>query len=75
MMDTALQQRVSTALRKNPWLFGSAFDFKMEERNRIILQGTVTSYFMKQIAQETLQTIEGIVEIQNEVFVSEKNQN
>ncbi|MDO5581529.1 MAG: BON domain-containing protein [Planctomycetia bacterium] len=72
MMDAALQQRVLTALRKSPWLFGSIFDFKMEERDRIILQGTVASYFLKQVAQETLRTIEGIPEIQNEVCVMKK---
>ncbi|MDO4585746.1 MAG: BON domain-containing protein [Planctomycetia bacterium] len=67
-MDTVLKNRVTNALGKNPYLMGSSLEFKTE-RGQIILEGSVPSFFQKQMAQETLRFIDGITEIKNELKV------
>jgi len=43
---------------------------RLEARQgRIILRGTVASYYQKQMAQETLRKIDGVEEIENHLQV------
>jgi len=67
-MESALFGRVASALRKNPYLDHSKFSHEIHE-DRVILKGTVPSYFEKQMAQESLRPIQEIREIVNDLEV------
>jgi osmotically-inducible protein OsmY len=64
MVDTALESRVLTALKKNPHLPGRQFNCETAE-GKVVLRGVVGTYYQKQMAQETLRTIEGVHQIEN----------
>ena len=67
-MESVLFGRVTSALRKNPYLDFSTLSHEINE-GRVVLKGTVSSYFEKQMVQESLRPIEGICEIVNELEV------
>ena len=67
-----LNARVSTALETSPYLVKNNYSFETEE-DRVILKGTVGSFYQKQMAQEVLRNIEGIREIQNQLQVNWMN--
>lgn len=64
MADTALEGRVMNALARNPFLPGRKVHFETQQ-GKIVLRGVVGSYYQKQMAQETLRSIEGVHEIEN----------
>ncbi len=64
-----LDDRVLTALERNPYLTRRNLRFETEQ-GRVTLRGVVTSYFQKQMAQEALRNVEGVAEIANELEVS-----
>jgi osmotically-inducible protein OsmY len=64
-----LENRVDTAISRNPHLAG--LTLRIEARaGRIVLRGTVGSFYQKQVAQEAVRTIEGVDEIENQLEVS-----
>jgi osmotically-inducible protein OsmY len=67
-MDMALMGRVTSALRKNPYLDFPSIFYEANEGS-VVLRGVVPSYFEKQMAQESLRSVEGIHEILNELEV------
>jgi hypothetical protein len=64
-----LEDRVLTALTRNPYLPGRTLRFEAAE-GRVTLRGVVGTYFQKQMAQEALRHVAGIEEIANELEVS-----
>jgi osmotically-inducible protein OsmY len=65
MADTALEGRVMSALAKNPYLPpGRQVQFEALQ-GKVVLRGVVGSYYQKQMAQETLRSIEGVHQIEN----------
>ena len=66
--DIPLDDRVLTALKGNPYLFGRTLRFETEQ-GRVTLKGVVRSYFQKQMAQEALRHVDGVHEIHNELEV------
>jgi hypothetical protein len=60
---------VQSAITGNPYLAGRTLRFEAEA-GRVVLQGTVSTYFQKQMAQEALRRIDGIREIENQLEVS-----
>jgi len=68
MVETRLNDRVLSALARNPYLAGRQLRFETDH-GRITLQGVVRSYFQKQMAQEAIRRIDGIQEIHNELEV------
>ncbi len=66
---TLLHEQVLTALRENPHLRGRSLRFETHER-RVTLRGQVTSWYQKQMAQETLLRLDGIDEVDNHLEVS-----
>lgn len=71
-MQTAtatLDHRVSHALKESPYLVRRKLRFETAG-GRVILHGTVNSYFQKQMAQEALRSVEGVAEIHNELEVA-----
>ncbi len=68
MIDIALDDRVMSALDSNPYLSRRKLRFETQE-GRVILRGEVSTFFQKQMAQESLKQIEGVDEISNELEV------
>jgi osmotically-inducible protein OsmY len=64
-----LADMVHSAIAGNPYLAGRKLRFEAEE-GRVVLQGTVSTYFQKQMAQEALRRIDGVREIENQLEVS-----
>jgi osmotically-inducible protein OsmY len=64
-----LNDRVSTALERNPYLANRKLRFETQQ-GRVTLRGVVNTYFQKQMAQESLRHIEGVAEIANELEVA-----
>lgn len=67
-MDSVLNGQVTSALQKNPYLDFSSLKCETRE-GCVVLTGHVPSYYEKQMAQESLRSIEGIYEIFNELEV------
>lgn len=62
--DSTLAARIDQAIQTNPYVNGRTFRFETEG-NRVVLQGSVKSFFQKQMAQELLRNVEGVEEIDN----------
>jgi len=68
-IESPLNDKVLTALTRNPYLSGRKLRFEAEE-GRVTLRGVVQSFFQKQMAQEALRHVDGVHEIQNELEVT-----
>jgi osmotically-inducible protein OsmY len=64
-----LAEQVSSAIESNPYLLGRKLRFETEA-GKVVLQGTVSTYFQKQMAQEALRRIAGVQQIDNRLEVS-----
>jgi len=69
MIEIPLDDRVLTALERNPYLARRSLRFETLE-GRVTLRGVVRSYFQKQMAQEALRHVDGVQEIANELEVA-----
>ncbi|MCC7084665.1 MAG: BON domain-containing protein [Pirellulales bacterium] len=63
-----LDQRVSTALKTNPYVSSRNLRFETSE-GRVRLHGRVSSWYQKQMAQELLMRMEGIEMVENNLEV------
>lgn len=68
VLDATLAQRVEVAVQSNPYLAGKTLRIETES-GRVVLHGTVRSYFQKQMAQESLRRIDGVQGIENRLIV------
>ena len=68
-MYMPLDDKVFTALERNPHLHGRKLCFETE-RGRVTLRGQVRSYYQKQMAQEAIRHLDGVDEIYNELEVN-----
>jgi BON domain len=68
MIDMPLDDRVLTALERNPYLVRRNLRFETSA-GRVTLRGVVNTYFQKQMAQESLRHVDGVDEIANELEV------
>jgi len=68
-LELSLHTKVKKAINDNPYLNRRALVFEMHE-GRVTLRGVVGSYFQKQMAQESLRTLEEVSEICNELEVA-----
>ena len=59
-----LTSQIDTALKASPHLSRRNLHFAAE-RGRVRLEGSVSSFFQKQIAQEVVLRIDGVEEIEN----------
>jgi osmotically-inducible protein OsmY len=69
MIEMPLDDRVLTALERNPYVSRRNLRFETSS-GRVTLKGVVRSYFQKQMAQEAVRHLEGVREIANELEVS-----
>lgn len=63
-----LQDQVHQALRQSPYIAQRRLTGEADE-GRVVLRGAVRSYFEKQMAQEALRRLDGILEIDNRLEV------
>lgn len=66
--ELRLNGLIQTAIDENPHVPVRHLRFETRE-GHVTLNGEVTSYFQKQMAQEALRQVEGIEEIHNELDV------
>jgi osmotically-inducible protein OsmY len=64
-----LSQQIQNAVIHNPHLNHRRMQIRTES-GRVTLQGSVRSFFEKQMAQEALRKIEGIESIENQLEVT-----
>jgi osmotically-inducible protein OsmY len=64
-----LADRVDSALETSPYLSRCLMRFETNE-GRVVLRGKVTSYFQKQMAQETVRRLDGVEAVDNLLEVS-----
>ena len=69
MIDIPLDDRVLTALEKNPHTARRNLRFETRE-GRVTLRGVVGTYYQKQMAQEAIRYVDGVHEIANELEVN-----
>ncbi len=69
-VDT-LQERVAQVLSKTPHRLGRGIRCQAE-RGCVRLEGVVLTYFQKQMAQEAVRRVDGVVEIQNDLHVGQR---
>lgn len=68
-LEQALSAQVETAINSSPYFSGRKLRFEAHE-GRVVLQGQVSTYFQKQMAQESVRRIEGVNEIDNQLEVN-----
>ncbi len=68
-MDALLNRKIAAALGSCSYIRNSSLRSDVCS-GRVVLSGAVPSYFLKQMAQESLRSVEGVEEIQNELEVS-----
>ncbi len=64
-----LTERLDHAIRRNPRFNGRSLRIEAVD-GKVVLKGRVSTYFEKQMAQESLRGIEGIEAIDNELEVN-----
>jgi osmotically-inducible protein OsmY len=67
--QTTLFERVEGAILANSHLAGRRLRLEAAE-GRVVLQGVVSTYFQKQMAQEIVRRVEGVHQIENHLEVS-----
>ncbi len=65
----SLDDLVSAALNDSPFLANRRLRFETEQ-GRVVLRGTVSSFYQKQMAQETLRRLAGVSHIENHLEVN-----
>ena len=65
---TALTERIDNAITTSPYFNGRKLRFEAAG-NSVVVSGEVTSYFEKQMAQETLRRVEGVEQVDNRLEV------
>jgi len=66
---TTLLHRVDAALKGRPHLLGRHLVIETRE-GVVTVRGIVDSYFTKQMAQEALRAVQGILELRNQLEVA-----
>jgi osmotically-inducible protein OsmY len=64
MVDAPLVDRARTALQQSPHLARKQVRL-VADQGRLVLHGVVGSYYLKQVAQETLRKVDGVEQIEN----------
>jgi osmotically-inducible protein OsmY len=64
-----LDHLVHSALQQSPYLVNRKLRFETEN-GRVVLRGTVNSYYQKQMAQEAVRRLDGVEQIENHLEVS-----
>ena len=68
VVETNLAERVEVAVTSSPYFSGRKLRIETES-GRVVLHGTVSTYFQKQMAQEALRRVDGVEKIENRLVV------
>ena len=68
MVDRQLFDRAQSALDRAPYVLRRAIRLEAQQ-GRVVLSGTVRSFFHKQLAQEALRDVDGLNAIDNRLQV------
>lgn len=68
LLETNFAERVEVAVTSSPYLTGRKLRIETEA-GRVVLHGTVGTYFQKQMAQEALRRVDGVQTIENRLVV------
>lgn len=63
-----LEQRVGAAIQSSPYLSGRTLRFETHQ-GRVVLHGSVQTYFQKQMAQEAIRGVLGVEQVENRLEV------
>jgi osmotically-inducible protein OsmY len=66
--ECTLATRVSSAIANNPHLMRRRVHFETQQ-GRVVLKGTVKTYYQKQMAQEAVRRLDGVDHIENNLEV------
>ena len=66
--DATLEERIGIAADDSIYLTGSNISIEPDTR-RVVVRGVVSSYYEKQMAQETLLRIDGVDSVDNHLEV------
>ncbi|MDA1049706.1 MAG: BON domain-containing protein [Planctomycetota bacterium] len=66
--EATLEERIGFAADDSPYLTGSAISIEPGSR-RVVVRGVVSSYYEKQMAQETLLRVDGVESVANHLEV------
>ena len=67
--ETSLTTRISSAIQNSPHLSRRKLQFEACE-GHVVLRGTVTTYYQKQMATEALRRLDGVEQIENNLEVA-----
>ena len=67
-VEANFAERVELAVHTSPYLSGRTLRIETDA-GRVVLHGTVRSYFQKQMAQEALRRVDGLEGIENRLVV------
>lgn len=67
--ETTLAQRVSAAIQTSPHLRRRKLHSEADG-GRVVLRGTVATYYQKQMATEAVRRLDGVEQIENNLDVS-----
>ena len=67
--SSCLLDRLGEALSASPHLYGHKLGYEAAA-GTVVLKGTVTSYFQKQMAQEAIRRVDGVELIDNQLEVN-----
>ena len=66
--DATLEERIGFAADDSPYLTGSNISIE-PSTHRVVVRGVVSTYYEKQMAQETLLRIDGVESVENHLEV------
>lgn len=65
---TTLEGRIESAISRAPHLVDKLVRIEMHA-GHVVLRGVVRSYYQKQMAQETVRTVDGVAQVENQLEV------
>lgn len=68
IIDATLEERVGFVVDDSPYLSGQSIAID-DNGQRVVVHGTVGSYYEKQMAQETLLRVDGVESVENHLEV------
>lgn len=69
LTDTTFVEELGDVIHRNPHLIGRRLHVATDSE-RIVIEGKVTSYYQKQMAQEAIRRIDGVRWIENRIEVT-----
>lgn len=66
--DATLEERIESAADDSPYLTGSNISLE-QISERVVVRGVVSTYYEKQMAQETLLRVDGVESVDNHLEV------